>query len=527
MSRRKSRSKERKPLSFSTTMRNPERIHGFLSVIREYDGVELTSEIIDQIVNKVLKQKIYVTQYQSRSEKLKEILNNDDVTFTDKQIEDIKKNAPQQHKEAGFAVGWESRFDTWYKLIKELGFVYYKYGEIIRISEIGNLLCETYQETNDALFNEKIQAVFLNVLCKYHTSNPFRRNANKNVPLILLTRLLSLMKKEDPKSVGISKKEIPFLLCWRNDDCEALYRFIKSFRQKYGFKASEEKIYRYCLRFLESTNTTRFKISQILVEGVDDFIRKMRITGLFSLRGMGRFLDLNSFQNEKIEYIIKQYSNQPEYTDEKEYFTHIGTIDANLLTLKEKIPNKDIENIKIQALEKFSKQYKFETICEELIKLQRKIDSSTDALMKNIERPTRFEFLTSIALKQCFPNAIIQPNYVTDDEGVPTFTARGGIADIEFEDKNNEVLVEVTLLNGVAQGKGEIPAITRHLLDLGSKSNEKRNRFSIFIAPDIHWDTQFMCEFSLQRHNVRISPLSIANFIQKLKNQEAIEDFGI
>lgn len=527
MSRGKSRSKERKPLSFSTTMRNPERIHGFLSVIQEYDGKELTSEIIDQIVNKVLKRKIYVTQYQARSEKLKKILSDDGATYSDEQIEDIKKNAPQQHKEAGFSAGWESRFDTWYKLIKELGFVYYKYGEAIQISEIGNLLCETYKERNDAIFNEKIQAVFLNVLCKYHTSNPFRRNANKNVPLILLTKLLDLMKKEDPKSTGISKKEIPFLLCWRNDDHKALYHFIKNFRQKYGFKASEEKIYRYCLRFLESTNTTRFKISQILVEGVDDFIRKMRITGLFSLRGMGRFLDLNSFQNEKIEYIIKHYSNQPEYIDEKEYFAHIGTIDNNLLTLKEKNHDKDVENIKNQALEKFSKQYKFETICEELMKLRTKKDLSNDDLMKSIERPTRFEFLTSIALKQCFPHAVIHPNYATDDEGVPTFTARGGVADIELEDKNNEVLVEVTLLNGVAQGKGEIPAITRHLLDLESKSNEKRNRFSIFIAPDVHWDTQFMCEFSLQRHNVRISPLSIANFIQKLKNQETIEDFGI
>lgn len=527
MSRGKSRSKERKPLSFSTTMRNPERIHDFLSVIREYDGAELTSEIIDQIVNEVLKRKIYVTQYQSRSEKLKKILKNNNAIYSDKQIEDIKKNAPQQHKEAGFAVGWESRFDTWYKLIKELGFVYYKYGEIIRISEIGNLLCETYQETNNALFNEKIQAVFLNVLCKYHTSNPFRRNANKNVPLILLIRLLNLMKKEDPKSVGISKKEIPFLLCWRNDDYEALYRFIKSFRQKYGFKASEEKIYRYCLRCLESTNTTRFKISQILVEGVDDFVRKMRITGLFSLRGMGRFLDLNSFQNKKIEYIIMKYSNQLEYTDEKEYFSHIGTIDNNLLRLKEKIHDKDVENIKIQALEKFSKQYKFETICEELIKLQTKKDSSTDALMKNIERPTRFEFLTSIVSKQCFPHAIIYPNYTTDDEGIPTFTAKGGVADIEFNDGKREVLVEVTLLNGVAQGKNEIPAITRHLLNLETKGNTGAVRFSIFIAPNIHWDTQFMCDFSLQQYRVKISPLSIATFIQKLKNRETIENFAI
>lgn len=43
----------------------------------------------------------------------------------------------------------------------------------------------------------------------------------------------------------------------------------------------------------------RFKINQITGEAVDEFIRKMRITGIVSLRGNGRFIDFNSFEIEK------------------------------------------------------------------------------------------------------------------------------------------------------------------------------------------------------------------------------------
>ena len=50
-----------KPLSFSTTMRNPNRIAGFLSQIVEFEGQILTSEIIYKVVHNVIKNKLYYT----------------------------------------------------------------------------------------------------------------------------------------------------------------------------------------------------------------------------------------------------------------------------------------------------------------------------------------------------------------------------------------------------------------------------------------------------------------------------------
>ena len=45
----KERAKEYKPLSFSTTMRNPARIAAFLNCILPYEGQILTNAIIDQV----------------------------------------------------------------------------------------------------------------------------------------------------------------------------------------------------------------------------------------------------------------------------------------------------------------------------------------------------------------------------------------------------------------------------------------------------------------------------------------------
>ena len=57
--------------------------------------------------------------------------------LTDREVLKVLKDNPQNHKEAGFSKGWPSRFDTWFKIAKELGFVFYRSGEKIRFSEIG------------------------------------------------------------------------------------------------------------------------------------------------------------------------------------------------------------------------------------------------------------------------------------------------------------------------------------------------------------------------------------------------------
>ena len=55
---------KRKPLSFSTTMRNPDRIAGFLNQMKPYENQTLTSEVIYKIIFGVIKNKLYKTNYE-------------------------------------------------------------------------------------------------------------------------------------------------------------------------------------------------------------------------------------------------------------------------------------------------------------------------------------------------------------------------------------------------------------------------------------------------------------------------------
>ena len=165
-----------KPLSFSTTMRNPDRIALFLNQILPFENHTLTDDVIMDIVRNIIKNKLYKPYYIDRNNNLKEIFYDDDLSFSDDQVEEIIINSPQKHKEAGFEYGWSSRFDTWYSLPKEFGFLYYEMNKPIKISNIGHMLIDALNEETPN--SKKIQNVFLNSLMKYSTDNRFRKNSN-------------------------------------------------------------------------------------------------------------------------------------------------------------------------------------------------------------------------------------------------------------------------------------------------------------------------------------------------------------
>ncbi len=122
----------RKILSFSTTMRNPKRIGQFLAVLGKFENQILKSSTIMQIVKSVLAHRLYRPTPLNQNKELKEKFDSNEYIFSDEELEHIIEISPQQHKEMGFEHGWESRFDTWYKLMCEFGFCYYaKYEKIL------------------------------------------------------------------------------------------------------------------------------------------------------------------------------------------------------------------------------------------------------------------------------------------------------------------------------------------------------------------------------------------------------------
>ncbi len=226
-----------KPLLFTTTLRNPERLKWFLGVLKNYDGQLLTNEVAEEIAGELIRIGLYkptkLTDAVKKRLKTKEIL-------TDKEVLEILSDNPQNHKEAGFNKGWPSRFDTWFKIAKELGFVFYRMGEKIQFSEIGLKLVDNEHP-------EFEQQAFLNAFVKYQSNNPFRRVLNENVPLVLLLEVIKKLNADkDLNDAGISKLELPLIIFWKDNDTGKLYLRIKQLRRDFGYSPSWEVISEIC-----------------------------------------------------------------------------------------------------------------------------------------------------------------------------------------------------------------------------------------------------------------------------------------
>lgn len=502
-----------KPLSFSTTIRNPERIPNFLKCILPFEGQLLTSEVIHEVIKNVIREKEYTPYYITRTPDLKAILNNPDSKYSDAQLEVIIECSPQKHKEAGFAYGWDSRFDTWYKMIKEFGFIKYAMNDYIVITPTGHMLVDAYQE--EPVNDKKIQLVYLNALMKYQTNNPLRKNLNENVPLPLLLQVITYLNNDpEENGAGLARHELPILICWNDNDAQAIYKYIKSIRKEVGYKCSDEYIYSKCLEILGSDNRNYYKIDKICHEAVDEYIRKMRMSGLLSLRGNGRFLDINSFEKDLANYVMSNYMTYPKFEEEPDYIDYMGSVDNKILQIEDK-QKVDYTDIRKSTLHKFATEMSKEEVKKELTIVCEKKESK-DELLRFISAPTRLEFLTSIALVQNYEGLDVNPNYAVDDEGLPTFTASGGYADIECYDNDYDSYFEVTLMCGRSdQVNNEIIPIGRHLKE--AKQNRKENSFSVFIAPVIHQDTIEAAEWQKMKYKVDIIPLDIKDFIKSLE----------
>lgn len=519
---------EYKPLLYTTTVRNPERVKSLLNILVQFDGQILTDELATRIVAETIRYGLYrpVNNTASIREKYG---NTSKGTFakqllTDNEVQYIIANNPQQHKEAGFDYGYPSRFATIFDFTKELGFVYFNPNEPIQFSELGRMLSQVYNVTIvdediniEIVHPEYEQQAFMQSLAKSQRKNPFVRVLNDNIPLILLAQVIKLLnanpeyRTESGKTKGIARHELPLLIFWRDNDAESLYNRIVQLRSEYGYSPSEEHICDICIN--EIMNGFKvFKQKSIMSEYPDEFIRKMRITGLFSLRGAGRFLDINYNEEEKINYILQTYSSYEHYDDERAYFDYMAEIDPQLFEV-ESIPI--TANQSEQLLNNWLEFYSWEDIKREMLILQRRA-SSRDSVLKLLAAPTRLEFLTALSIKSQLPHVRVIPNYACDDTGLPTSTAGGGKGDIECYEYGKGILVEVTMAEGRTQTMMEIWPIDRHLGEFIENNNIEAQ--AIFIAPSIFHDSQMQIDFVHATCKRVIRPYPIDTFLNTLNN---------
>ena len=519
-----------KPLLYTTTVRNPQRLKSLLYILAKFDGQILTNELATQIVGELIKYGLYRPFIQSVEVKRKWASTSmgkfADSLLTNEEVNEIITNNPQNHKEAGFPKGYPSRFATIFDFAKELGFVFFQPNGPIEFSVTGKKLASIYTvntENGNITVTEEHpeyeQQVFLQAMAKSQRNNPFVRVLNENIPLILLLETIKKLNADPAyNNTGISRKELPLLIFWKDNNAEALYQRIKQLRTTYRYNPGEDIIIDICTNEILS-NFKQFKPKSIISEYPDEFIRKMRLTGLISLRGAGRFIDINHNEDERVEYVLSHYSQYRKYETERAYFDYMAQIDEVLFTISPVVA--DVTRSE-ELLLNWTQFYNWNSIKKELNILFAQSNISKDTVLKLLPHPVRLEFLTALAIKTKMPEVRVIPNYPCDDEGLPTSTASGigDRGDIECFERSNGILVEVTMAEGRVQTTMEVWPISRHLEAF--KNKYKKNAQCIFIVPSIFIDSQRQINWIKSEENLTIRPFKIDAFISYLETENRL-----
>ena len=570
----------RKPISFDTTIRNPERIPQFISILSKFENQIIDDEVALKLEGEILRYKIfeptketlgtYVQEYhdkfdfiaddQSKSAPNRVLLYYNEWVDSNPGEMDIEKivyllkNTITAHKDRGWNGGWESRIHTQFNFLNELGLVRVIKGEKIKISDNGKLMIKAYEKgysIEDGFDETYEQSAFLNAFCKYQINNPYRKNT---ISVNFFPLVLNVIKYLDEKYnyKGITRQEITFIISWGNNDYRTLAELIYQFRQEFKFEASNEAVYEHAMNLMDDSTPNDilmpatksfieskkkdYKFDKLIVETPDEVIRKLRLTMLISLRGAGTFIDINSNEKNKIDHILNNYSMNINFSNEDDYFDYMGTIDEELNFKQEAEESEEEKSIKEKAIEDWAKEKDWEFYKEEIKNVFKNGKNGTqNEVLKYIKSTVRLEFLVAVIIKKALPKLKVMANYKADDQGIPFKTAPGGNSknigvDIDVYEGNIHALLEPTIATSKSfQCEHEITSIRNHLIcSANSDINDEKDYkewFALFLAPFIHREVGNQVAVEKGVSGVDIYPWSCDDFVEFSQNAKSIKDY--
>ncbi len=502
-----------KPLMWSTTLRNPERIGDFLSAIVDYDGFICNTEVVMEIYKKLYNNKTYrpknALTYLNLTQEFEE------GTLTEKQLEDIVDYVKQNetHKEAYFDKGIMSRFDTHYNLLKEFGLIDYRQDQEIKISSLGYRFFNAYK--NDDIIS--IQFIMLNIMINLHSQNPCRNVKNKFRPVPLLASVFIELRKHGIDE--IRRDEICLIMSSIDNDYKRVANEIIKFREIKNQDKKREEIRSFLINKLGASEK-EMKYDKLFVDVPDSFLRKLRYSGLITTNGYDGIVINEMF--EDVLQDIAQLNDKLELPKNKymEYMSQTHPF------IQEKFKN--IINIKDV------KDYKFDKWINIIEESENDLDSMIINLLGNkktkmipdldmVSSPILLEFFIALKLYKNVKDIKIKPNYIVDQNGLPTFHAPAGKPDIEILNEEGKGIVELTLIIGSKQQLvNELIPITTHLIDFQNRE-ERSDCFCWYISPNIDKRVRLYTEFIKYADNLDIfannihESLEIINGVSNIK----------
>ena len=542
--------------NFTTTIRNPNRIQPFSTILKDFTEKEWSPTSGNQrnFQYKVIQNKLYL----------------EDVTANEEQVS--FERAREIAESRNWANGPDHRGRMSLSPLSKLGLCFVDDKKILHMTVLGEKL-----SNNEIKLNEYFENVLLKFQLPLHDKDKSykKEKGYEIIPLLgtlqLINNVNEKLRQSGKKPVGISKLEfdifIPTLIHYNQIDSQVdhLLQFRSEYRSVKSIKEKKKIINKFKKFFVtgdvltewdtDNERVTTFK--KTLHDYGDNIRRYFRLADWISLRGNGYYIDLNPRKKIENESILQMSCKPLPFPNDETYSQYLAdptqpTLpwkdDKQLIkkytfisdTISEISNNNNIQSshttLSIQDLSLLSKQElesQIKIVTQELHLIDKlnqekelinpkKIDEVIE-LLQNLGRDgsaaLELEHQTTRGL-MALNDGTIAPNYPIGDDGEPLFTAPGGVGDIECFYKKFNLLCEVTMLTNNKQWMNEGVPVSRHYREFSEKRNFSET-YCLFIAPALNIDTAeiFFIENNKRSEHKRtqIIPFTISQFIEILE----------
>jgi hypothetical protein len=528
--------------SFSTTIRNPERISDFLHTIASLDGYEWTNETQMRLQAMLIKDRLYIPKKDDLSSDQISLLENIDVEMTYEEARKIFNDKKY--------VDPPMRGRTSFDPVEKTGLVHIIDGKI-KISELGTKYLNGEFDFGEVIFRTMLKQQYPNPLVSGYDGY----NTKPFINTLRIIKAVNLMCEERGlKPKGISREEFGiFVLSLKNYlDVEMVAKELLEFRMKKDNILRDDGKRKFVSAYTKNYLCTFQDPVKNTIEYSDNMIRVLRLTRFIYIRGNGFYIDLEPRRIVEIESLLEADNGAALTFAKDQWISFMSNFDSyplpwetqtKLVLIKKVLLNEiyGIENelnLPITLMRDTIKPSEIQLQIDELkgirtdlqtklLKKKFQIISNIDIVIeefKNIrslnqKASIELERLSNIALNIINDAISIKPNYPIGDDNNPTFTAPSKVPDIECYYKEFSAICEVTMLTGRDQWFNEGQPVMRHLREF--EANQRNQSYCLFIAPRLHQDTintfWTSVKYEYQGIKQKIIPITIDQLISVLE----------
>ena len=476
----------KKPWSVTTTLRNPDRLRGFLTILKKLEHSRWNTDSQKEYQILLIQDRLYgygsSQFYQGLSQEKINLLNDlaRDISFEDaKSIFDAK-----QYEDPAMR-GRQS-----INPLKKMGLANIKDGKV-RITAFGRSLLEDNYDFGEIFFRSFLKWQIPNLDNKdYPATGDYDIKPFVGI-LHLINAINNKEKDRGNEAKGISRREFflfgPTLIHYANIDkyAERIVNLRAALqgktKQEQGeiFKRQEEK---FAAEFLSTDDSAKVRaLLNNLRDYGDNALRYFRLTRYLYLRGGDFYIDLEPRRSIEIKSLLeydtaqsKSFASQEEYLDyiadiaepqlPWETITNLTAIIKELVMdiqayedklQKKRIKIKDHTRMQVNTLKMYvaelrayrrSLQERENSTKAQAADLRSYIASLTN-IFDYDDRSLLLEKVAALSLHALNDALKIQPNYPVGDDNEPTFTAPANTPDIECFYRSFNAICEVTMLD--------------------------------------------------------------------------------